>query len=42
MKRYIIKVDGLSYEGLFASTWAAIDDAMERYPESLRVSARVA
>lgn len=35
-----IRVDGLTYEGLFACTCDAVADAMERYPAARRISAR--
>lgn len=39
MKRYIVKVAGQQYTGLFDSTWSAVADAMERFPGAA-VSAR--
>ena len=41
MKRYIIKVAGQSYTGLFDSSCSAVIDAMERFPGAA-ISARAA
>jgi hypothetical protein len=41
MKRYQIKVDGLQYEGLFASGCDAIINALEQHPHARRISAKV-
>lgn len=37
-----ITVAGLQYTGLFASTTAALLDAMDRFPEARGISARKA
>ena len=42
MKIYQIKVNGLTYQGLFASTCDAVVDAMDRFPAANRISARAA
>lgn len=41
MKTYQIKVNGLTYQGLFAHGIDAAIDAMDRFPEARRISVRV-
>lgn len=41
MKKYLIKVAGYQYTGLFTDSWAATMDAMDRFPGAA-VSAKVA
>ncbi|SFE88309.1 hypothetical protein [Paracidovorax wautersii] len=40
LRRCIVTVAGLQYEGLFASTGAAVLDAMDRYGDQAGISAR--
>lgn len=40
MKKFAITVGALSYEGLFASSCDAIIDALDRFPEARKVSAK--
>ena len=39
MKRCIIKVAGAYYTALFPSTFAALEDAMKRFPKAAAISA---
>ena len=38
MKRCIIKVAGAYYTALFPSTFAALEDAMRRFPQAAAIS----
>lgn len=40
LRRCIVTVGNLQYAGLFPSTGAAVLDAMERFGERARISAR--
>ena len=42
MKRCIIKVAGAYYTALFPSTFAALEDAMKRFPKAVAISVRAA
>ena len=42
MKRCIIKVAGAYYTALFPSTFAALEDAMKRFPKAAAISVRAA
>lgn len=41
MKRYRVKVCGVTYEGIFAHSCDAVLDALERYPLARGASARL-
>lgn len=41
MHKFLIKVDARQYEGLFAHSFDAVLDALERFPEARRVIVRV-
>lgn len=40
MRKFLISIGSLQYEGLFSDTCAAVLDAMSRYPEARRISAK--
>lgn len=41
MKHCLIKVDGVTYGGLFLCTVDAVLDAMDLYPQASRISVKV-
>lgn len=40
MRKFLISIGNLQYEGLFLDSCSAVLDAMSRYPEARRISAK--
>ena len=40
MRKFIVKVDGIKYEGVFAHSCDAVMDAIDRFPDARRISVK--